>query len=127
MGGTITHQASTAIEQAARRAAFMHWYGVLSCSRSNSPAKPRSGESLRMQDIDMLVVLYEHRDNHLTATHLATLLVTDINSVKARISRLRKAMETEAIDRDEDGYWLTEIGIAEARDAMMAMARSLAA
>jgi hypothetical protein len=41
------------------------------------------------------------------------------------ISTLREAFECEAIDRDDEGYWLTEIGLAECRRAFRELGRQL--
>lgn len=109
MGGVITHEASRAITMAARSAAFVHWFGV------------------ERRCAELLCVLMSAKGSPLTLAQLAVLCNATDASIRLRVHLLRKAMESEAIDRDDAGYWLTEIGQAEAKDAMTAMARSLAA
>ncbi len=50
-----------------------------------------------------------------------------IVGVKARISELRNVMEAEAIDTRAGGYCLTEVGMAECRQAFLAMADDMLA
>ena len=109
MGGIITRQASEAITLAARSAAFVHWFGV------------------ERRCAELLCVLVSANGSPLTLPQLAVLCSATDASIRLRVHLLRKAMEAEAIDRDETGYWLTDVGLAEARNAMAEMAKSLAA
>lgn len=108
MGGFITPQASKAIAMAARSAAFTHWFGF------------------ERRCAELLCVLVAAEGRPLTLPELALECAATEASIRLRVHLVRKAMEAEAIDRDESGYRLTEIGLAEVRAAMSAMAESLA-
>jgi hypothetical protein len=89
------------IDKSAKRAAFTHWFGI-----SGSQAS-------------VLWWLFEQRENCLTAGQLAVLESTTADAIMMRISRLRQAMDCEAVDYAQArGYRLTEVGIGECENAM---------
>lgn len=48
------------------------------------------------------------------------------DAMQEAIRFLREAMSPEAIDRSERGYFLTEVGLADCRDALQHMGETLA-
>lgn len=111
MGHMIHPQAGRAIDQAAKRSAFLHWFGAV-----------------RPYDIDVLCELHNAMGSCLSADDLTVKLACTKQAIHVRICRLRTLMQTEAIDFVKgSGYRLTEIGLEETREAMRAMARSLVA
>lgn len=42
-----------------------------------------------------------------------------VRPMKMQIHRLRAALDAEAVDRSEQGYYLTEVGVAECRKALV--------
>lgn len=109
MGGIIHFGADIAIRQAAKRAAFIHWFGI------------------GRREADTLAALVDAMGQPLNTVELATLCQTNTNSITVSVCVLRKVMEAEAIDRDVQGYRLTDEGMIEARQALNAMAQSLVA
>lgn len=117
MGAMILAQTANAIDQAAKRSAFQHWFGL-------TPAI-----------CDMLVLLFDRGDEGANWHDIAsfTSMPGEITTsakwrtrIQARICRLREAMHTEAIDYELGrGYRLTEVGMTEARQALTMMAGSL--
>ena len=99
-----------AVDTAAKRAAFMHWFGM------------------PLLQGELLILLYANAGQFLTAEHLANLCCATPSNIGVRIHKLRSAMNTEAVDFVKgQGYRLTEVGVEEAKEAMEAMARSLVA
>lgn len=99
-----------AADAAAKRAAFAHWFGL-----SWSEAK-------------VLYALVERAGDFLSGCQLGQIANINDSHLPVRIHRLRLVMNTEAIDFVRGhGYRLTDIGLAETKEAMEAMARSLVA
>jgi hypothetical protein len=92
-------------------AAFMDWFGigeeyarvVLALYRAGG--KPQSWR-------DVVRAVSSHQPMARGALHEA-------------ISTLRETFESEAIDRDDSGYWLTDVGLAECRKAFRELAQQL--
>jgi DNA-binding response OmpR family regulator len=99
-----------AASHAARRTAFEHWFGV-------SYAQGQ-----------VLALLFQAGGAFLSTAQIAVMEGSTHENVMVRINRLRQAMEAEAIDTVRgDGYRLTEVGLAECRQAIAEFAQSLAA
>lgn len=110
MGHTIHPKAANAIDHAAKRAAFEHWFGIWPTVA------------------DVLIMLLNARGEYITPAVIAGENGVNINAVITRIYRLRQAMNTEAIDQELGrGYRLTEVGIGEASLALVMMRGSLGA
>lgn len=99
---------SPVVLHATRSAAFCHWFGF---SR-------RLGA--------LLAALYAAK-TPLTAEQLADMIGNSPAGIWEQIHRLRRCMETEALDTTSAGYQLTEIGVAECQEAMRLMREGLAA
>lgn len=85
------------------QAAFCDWFGVGDeYSRVIMALYQASGQPMAWRDIARFVS--KHQPMARGAVHEA-------------IHVLREAFECEAIDRDDDGYWLTDVGFAECRRA----------
>lgn len=97
------------IDQAALRAAFGHFFGLTPTLAG------------------LLCSLFNARGEFLTIGQLAVLQSGNRDAILQRVSRLRAAMECEAIDtEDGKGYRLTLSGLDECQQARAAMAESLA-
>lgn len=95
---------------AAKRAAFEHWFGLSGAQAS------------------LLCLLYNAQGAFLTTNQIAVLESSTADTVMIRISRLRQAMDCEAVDSERgSGYRLSDIGLTECRSALTQMAQSLAA
>jgi hypothetical protein len=104
----IHPRAGQAIDQAAKLAAFVHWFG------------------LRPSEASVLVQLVDAKGEHVIPSKLAEACAAKPTGLQARICRLREALHTEAIDYELGrGYRLTEIGMTEAQGALIMMAGSL--
>ena len=100
----------SAAAEAARRTAFEHWFGI-----SYAQAQ-------------VLALLFQARGGFLSTQQIAVMESSTHENVMVRINRLRQALETEAIDTVRgQGYRLTEVGLAECRQAITEFALSLAA
>jgi hypothetical protein len=79
----------------------------------------------------LLIALFELRGDPATAKALG--LRVDAHrppgpgAIQEAISVLRKCMDSEAIDTSEAGYFLTEVGLGECGEALVAVAAALAA
>lgn len=79
---------------------------------------------------EVIVTLWERRGRPLTAKQLAADVNThktpSVGAIMERICVVRKAMREESIDRDDRGYFMTEVGVEECRIALNHMAQVLA-
>jgi hypothetical protein len=77
----------------------------------------------------VLLVLYQSAGEPITWRDLGRTANTHHpmarGAVHEAISSLREALESEAIDRDESGYWLTEVGFSECRRAFRELGQQL--
>jgi len=90
------------------RFAFREWFG------------------LRPAEADLLVSLFEANGALVKSHVLAAMAKVSPPSVPVLLVRLRSALETEAIDCERGrGYRLTEIGLAECRNALRALCDEL--
>lgn len=93
------------------RTAFRDWLGV-----QDSQA-------------DLLVLLYSHRGRPLPCRKIGYELQShrplNAAAVHERVRVLRSAMESESIDLDDRGYFLSEVGMRECRLALREIARTL--
>jgi hypothetical protein len=95
------------------QAAFRDWFGI-------------GDEYARV-----ILCLYQSggkpQDWRVVARFVSTHKPMSRGAVHEAISTLRETFESEAIDRDDDGYWLTEIGQAECRRAFRELGQQLIA
>lgn len=98
------------IRYAALRAAYQSYFGITRC------------------EADILTCLFIANGSSASCATLASAGgVASHAATKVHLSRLRDIMVTEAIDYTKAGYRLTEVGMAEVREAMNAMRDELAA
>lgn len=99
---------ASAVDRAARVAAFEHWFGI-------SPAQA-----------SVLWLLFTAEGAFRTALQLAVVEGTTPEAMLMRIARLRQAMDCEAVDSlQASGYRLTDVGLAECHAALQAFGESL--
>jgi hypothetical protein len=107
--GWLSHGKRAPADIAAKRAAFTAWFGI---------STPQAS---------LLTHLYEARGGYITTGDLSAKERVSHEALITRVSRLRQAMECEAIDSERGlGYRLTEIGTGECRTAMDRFRDSLA-
>jgi hypothetical protein len=98
----------SAVNRTVLAAAFGHWFG------------------LKRSEVSILVALYQSAGEFIGFKDLATSERISPDAMWVRVSRLRQALECEAVDSVPGrGYCLTEVGVAECQRALAAFAESL--
>lgn len=98
----------SAVDRSARVAAFMHWFGISGAQAS------------------VLWLLFTAKGAYRTAAQLAAVESTTPDAMLMRITRLRQAMDCEAVDSAQAcGYRLTDIGLGECQTALREFGASL--
>lgn len=90
-----------------RRTVLCDWFGIQS------------------HEAAVLFALFDGSPAAMKSQRIAELCYLAASSVPVAICALRKVMENEAIDRDDDGYRLTEIGTAEVKRALIMIGQTL--
>lgn len=90
-----------------RRTVLCDWFGIAS------------------HEASILTALFDGSGQSMKPPTIAAYCHLSSSSIPVAICNLRKVMENEAIDRDELGYRLTEIGMAEVQRALIMMGQTL--